>query len=55
MSYIEKFKLAIPHLEKTSVLSPDDAELWELLGKVYANLGMQAESQKAFEKADLLR
>jgi predicted Zn-dependent protease len=54
-TYIEKFKLALPYLEKTTQLSPDDAELWELLGKVYANLGKEDESKKAFEKADLLR
>ncbi len=54
-SYTEKFKLALPYLEKTGELSPDDAEVWELLGKVYANLGMAEESKKAFEKADLLR
>jgi predicted Zn-dependent protease len=54
-TYIEKFKLAIPYLQKTAELSPDDAELWELLGKVYANLGNDEESKKAFEKADLLR
>ncbi len=55
LTYIEKFKLAIPSLERSSVLSPDDAELWELLGKVYANLGMEKESLNAFDKADKLR
>ncbi|MFH0733542.1 MAG: tetratricopeptide repeat protein [bacterium] len=53
--YIEKFKLAVPQLEKSAIFSPEDAELWELLGKVYANLGMEKESINAFEKADKLR
>lgn len=53
--FMEKFKLAIPQLEKSTALSPDDAELWELLGKVYANMGMEKESQEAFDKADKLR
>jgi len=53
--FVEKFELAIPHLVKTTELSPEDAEIWELLGKVYANLGKEEESKKAFEKADLLR
>ncbi|MCF8242735.1 MAG: tetratricopeptide repeat protein [Melioribacteraceae bacterium] len=53
--YLEKFKLALPHLEKYVELEPDDAPVWELLGKVYANLGMETESMDAFDRADTLR
>jgi cytochrome c-type biogenesis protein CcmH/NrfG len=36
-------------------LKPQDPEAWELLGKVYANLGMSKEATATFEKADKLR
>ncbi len=55
--YKEKFEKALPYLEKyvqTADGSKDPA-LWELLGKVYANLGKSDKSKSAFEKADELR
>lgn len=51
-SYKEKFKLAIPYLEKYLTISPKEPLIWELLGKVYANIGMQDKSMEAFKKAD---
>jgi tetratricopeptide (TPR) repeat protein len=54
-AYKEKFKLALPHLEKMTKLKPDDPESWELLGRVYANLGMSKEATAVFQKADKLR
>ncbi len=54
-SYKEKFRSAIPYFERVLVLRPDDAELWEQLGRVYANLNMQTEAQDAFDKADRIR
>ncbi|NIM22540.1 MAG: hypothetical protein GTN64_09035, partial [Candidatus Latescibacteria bacterium] len=45
----------IPYFERVLVLRPDDAELWEQLGRVYANLNMQTEAQDAFDKADRIR
>lgn len=54
-SYKEKFKLALPHLEKYVELKSDEPAVWELLGRVYANLGESEKSTKAFEKADSLR
>ncbi|MBX3007428.1 MAG: tetratricopeptide repeat protein [Melioribacteraceae bacterium] len=53
--YKEKFKLAIPHLEKYLSVNPKEPVIWELLGRVYANLGMQEKSLEAFEKADANR
>ena len=50
--YLKKFEAALPYLEKYVELNPDDAAMWELLGKVYANLGMTEKSTEAFEKAD---
>jgi cytochrome c-type biogenesis protein CcmH/NrfG len=33
----------------------ENAEIWELLGKVYSILSMQEEAMDAFNKADQLR
>ena len=54
-SYKEKFKAALPRFDRVLDLRPDDAELWEQLGRVYANLNMQAEARDAFDKADKIR
>ncbi len=54
-AYREKFEAAIPHLEKYLELNPEEATVWELLGKVYANLGQQEKSLEAFNKADQYR
>jgi tetratricopeptide (TPR) repeat protein len=54
-TYKEKFKLALPHLEGYLEKNPEDAVVWELLGKVYGNLGNNEKSMEAFDKADNLR
>ncbi len=54
-SYKEKFQKALPYLEKYVELHPDDAVIWDLLGRVYANLGMLDKSEEAFKKADQLK
>lgn len=54
-SYKEKFNLAIPLLEKYLTTNPKEPQIWELLGRVYANLGMQEKSEDAFKKADQYR
>jgi tetratricopeptide (TPR) repeat protein len=48
----DKFKAALPHLEKFLSLKPKEPSLWELLGQVYANLGMQDKANEAFKKAE---
>ena len=53
--YLEKFEASLMPLNKFLELNPDDAAVWELLGKVYANLGKTEESKEAFEKADQYR
>ncbi len=53
--YKEKFEKALPYLEKYVELHPDDGVVWDLLGRVYANLGMLDKSEEAFKKADELR
>ncbi len=50
--YKEKFKLALPYFEKYLKLHPNDPNIWDLLGRVYANLGMTEKSKEAFKNAD---
>ena len=52
---IEKFKKALPYIERISETEPDDAQVWELLGQVYSILGMSDKAVDAFNKADQLR
>lgn len=54
-SYQEKFKSAIPYLEKVATEKPTDVQIWELLGQVYANLGEGEKAKAAYEKADAIR
>lgn len=51
----EKFTSAIPHMEKVVKMKTDDATMWELLGKIYANVGMNDKANDAYQKADKLR
>lgn len=50
-SYKDKFKAALPHLEKFIQSNPNDSQVWNLLGKIYANLGMNDKAKEAFENA----
>lgn len=51
----EKYRQALPHLEKVVQMQNDDAGMWELLGRVYSVLGMQEDANNAFKKADEIR
>ncbi len=52
---LEKYRKALPYLEAIIKSDPENAEIWELLGKVYSILNMQQEAMDAFNKADELR
>lgn len=54
-SYKEKFKMALPWMEKYLQTNPKEPAVWELLGKIYANLGMTEKSKEAFDNADKYR
>jgi len=54
VTYKEKFKEALPYLEKAQELRPDDLALLQQLGKLYANLNMVEKSKAAFERYDKL-
>lgn len=49
------FKKALPYMEKVVEAKSDDASMWETLGTIYAQLDMQEEAIKAFDKADKIR
>jgi len=51
-SYQERFKQALPWLELASRKRPNDALLWQQLGRVYANLNMVEKSKAAFDRYD---
>lgn len=53
-SYKEKFKAALPFLERATEKRPDDIALWQNIGRLYANLNMVEKSMRAFEKVDML-
>ena len=53
--YKDKFREAIPYLEKLTQMDPKDVTSWDLLGKVYANTDNQAKAKDAFDKVDQLR
>jgi tetratricopeptide (TPR) repeat protein len=55
VEYLDKFKLSLDPLNKFLEYKPEDSAVWDLLGKVYANLGMSEESKNAFDKADQYR
>jgi tetratricopeptide (TPR) repeat protein len=54
LTYKEKFKAALPYLEKSAEMRSDDAALWQQLGKLYINLNMKDKSEAAFKKFDAL-
>lgn len=53
--YKEKYRAALPYLEKAVKFEDADANFWELLGRVYSVLGMTEDATNAFNKADQLR
>lgn len=55
LTYKEKFGMAVAPLERYLKENPEDASIWNYLGKVYANLGETDKSKEAFDKADLYK
>ncbi|CUS82564.1 TPR repeat-containing protein [Candidatus Kryptonium thompsonii] len=51
----DKFRQALPYLERLTEIDPNDVFIWELIGKIYANLGEVEKAEQAFKKADELR
>ncbi|MEI7811379.1 MAG: tetratricopeptide repeat protein [Ignavibacteria bacterium] len=53
--YRKKYEIALPYLQKSVELKPEDSIGWETLAKVYAVMGRTKESKEAFSKADQFR
>ncbi len=53
--YKTKYEAALPYLEKVVELESDNADMWDLLAKVYSVLGMNNEATDAYNKVDALR
>ncbi len=51
-SYKEKFKQALPDLEESVKSRPNDAGLWQSLGRLYTILGQKDKASEAFKKFD---
>jgi len=51
----DKFRAALPYMERVSKLKADDPAVWETLGTIYAQLDRQDEAIAAFNKADAIR
>ncbi len=49
------FLEAIPHLQKVIELKPNNADMYEVLGRLQTNLGMSKEAEASFKKADDIR
>jgi tetratricopeptide (TPR) repeat protein len=54
VSYNEKFKLALPFLEKSAELRTDDVLLWQSLARLYTQLNMKEKSTAAFKRVEEL-
>ncbi len=54
-AYKEKFKAALPYLEKVSEVKKDDPQIFETLGKIYLRIAQSEKGKKVFEVADWLR
>ena len=54
-AYKEKYRQAIPYLENYTQIDSKDIKVWDLLGKVYAIVGMPDKAKDAYDKVDQLR
>jgi tetratricopeptide (TPR) repeat protein len=54
LSYKDKFKAAVPFFERSTQLKPDDAGVWQQLGKLYATIGMTEKATEAYKRFDEL-
>ncbi len=54
LTYKEKFKDALPYLERSVEKRSDDVNLWQQLGRMYGNLNMMDKMKKAFAMVDSL-
>jgi tetratricopeptide (TPR) repeat protein len=53
-SYLEKYKSAIPYLEKAVEIDPKDAQSWDRLAKLYTAFNMKDKAKMAYDTVDRL-
>ncbi|MFA6457046.1 MAG: tetratricopeptide repeat protein [Bacteroidota bacterium] len=53
--YIERYKQAIPYLEKFVGQNPDNLRVWDALVQIYARTGDSKKGEEAMKKADSIR
>lgn len=53
--YKTKYQAALPYLERAVQMKDATSQTWEFLGRIYSVLGMNADADKAFKKADEMR
>jgi tetratricopeptide (TPR) repeat protein len=54
-AYKDEYRQAVPYLEHYTQIENNDIKVWDLLGKVYAILGMPDKAKDAYDKVDKLR
>jgi tetratricopeptide (TPR) repeat protein len=54
-AYKDKYRQAVPYLENYTQIDNSDIKIWDLLGKVYAIIGMPDKAKDAYDKVDKLR
>ena len=54
LSYLEKYRAALPYFERTVETNPRDAESWDRLAKLYTALNMKDKAKMAYDKVDSL-
>ena len=52
---MEKWEEAVPFLEKTVEMKPDNINAWEFLGVAYVRAGQTEKGKEAFDKAESLK
>jgi predicted Zn-dependent protease len=53
--YVERYKQAIPYLEKFVEQNPDNLRVWDALVQIYARTGNAIKGEEAMKKADSIR
>jgi tetratricopeptide (TPR) repeat protein len=55
VAFKPKFEAAMPYMEDVVKCKPNDPNIWETLGQIYARLGQQDKAMQAFQQADKVR
>ncbi len=53
--YLDRYKQAVPYLEKFAEQNPDNLRIWDALVQIYARTGDTKKGEEAMKKADSIR